>query len=372
MTDIDEIALENYLIEIHPGDDTLWITFDHTSLSNDTAEGRSGWAAAELVKHGWSVLAVKAHADDWYLKPDIAAFFQSARFAELRAGKRRVILCGLSMGGFGALACSTLVPGSVVLAISPQTTLDPEKVPWETRFDYVLGEDWTGPWGDIEDLAPAHSEAYVLYSPLDTFDGSHVDRLNAFGPITPLRLLGDAHLPGGVLTDTALFKDIVQAIGAGPMTQAEFDALCDNHGDSAAYHYDLAQVATDQATRDAALDRCVALAVPEQRDFYAQRAASLRMRTAAQDQDLVGALVALDDLRECKAWPHKVTLKLMALRFLLRVEAHEDAELVLEEINQDHPQGHPKLADLARRIERLEALEEAVDRPVGDGIREAG
>ncbi len=357
-----EYDIGPYLIEHHPGGDVLWITFDHAGLPKHQAESRVGWGVQALVPRGWEVLSVKARRADWFTQPQLAAFFRSNKFRRMVADKRRIILYGLSMGGFAALAYSTLIPGSVVFAISPQTTLHPDKVPWEKRFDYALGEDWSGPFGDVADLTPAQAEAYVLYSPLNKFDGPHVDRIAAFQPQTLLPLTGNAHVPGGMLQESGLLKKLVAAIADGPLTRATFDEMCGDLEDSAAYHYYAAQQAEDAETRDTEILRCLACASASRRDFYLQRCSGMRMRSAARAGDLDAVRESLDVLRKCQAWASSIKLKLMALRFLLRVEDHENAILVLEETSQDHPDGHPKLADLVDRVARLTALADAVGR----------
>lgn len=357
------IALDNYLLDHVPGDQTLWITFDHAGLPKHKAENRLGWGVHELAKHGWSVLSIKARAPDWFLKPDLVRFFDSPAFADIARDKIRVIFYGLSMGGFGALAYSTFVPGSVVLAISPQTTLDPAKVPWEKRFDFALGEDWTGPLGDINSLTPAHAEAYVIYCPANKFDGPHMERLTRFGPITQLPLIGNAHTPGGLLMEGGLLKAIVRAVGAGPMDPGILDQMHHKLDGSAAYHFFTACNAEDPATRAAEFARCLDLAAPSRREFYRQRILSFQMRLAAKARDPQATEAHYKALRKCGGWRDAITLKLMALRYLLRAHSLDRAEALLAEIAKRHPEGHPKLADLQRQFDEA--------RLMADGLADA-
>lgn len=353
------IRLENYLLDDLPGDETLWITFDHAGLPKHPAEKRLGWAVPELCRHGWSVLAIKARAADWFLKPDLAAFFRSPEFKKITEGKKRIILYGLSMGGFGAFVYSSIIDGSVVLAISPQTTLDPAKVPWEKRFGYALGEDWTGPFGDVNGLTPAHAEAYVVYCPANKFDGPHMERLDRFGPITHLPLIGNAHVPGGMLMESGLLKEIVHAVGAGPMSADFFDEKQEMFEKSASYHYFIGCNTEDPVARGEAMTRCLERASSRRTEFYRQRIAGFMMRAAAKADDRIDALRHYKELRRCAAWRGSVTLKLMAARYLLRVQAVDVARELLAEIAKRHPEGHRKLADLHRRFDEV-ALE--VDR----------
>lgn len=36
----------------------------------------------------------------------------------------------------------------MVIALDPQSTMDPRVVPWETRFAEARRQDWTGPFAD--------------------------------------------------------------------------------------------------------------------------------------------------------------------------------------------------------------------------------
>ena len=342
----------NYLLEHYPGDDILWITFDHAGLPEKIdAEARIGWAAPELIRHGWSVLAVKARKRDWFLKPDMAAFFRSDRFREIAEGKTRIILYGLSMGGFAALGYSSLIPGSTFFAISPQTTLHPGKVPWEKRFDYAMGEDWESPFADIATLTPAHAEAFVLYSPLNKFDGPHVDRILDFQPLTLLGLRGNAHVPGGMLKESGVLKKIVQSLAAGTFSEQVFEGLREDLQASAAYHYYVAWESEDPQEREAALEKCMELAGELRFDFYRQRVAGLRLRRAAEDRDHEAAIAAYHQLRECPGWEITHKLKMMAARLLLRAGEYPTAREVITEIQDKHDAGDPKLLELVARCE---------------------
>ena len=359
----EAIDTGNYVLEHYPGNDVLWITFDHAGLPEKIAvEERFGWAAPELIRHGWTVLAVKARKRDWFLKPDMAEFFRSDRFREIAEGKRKIILYGLSMGGFAALAFSTLIPGSVVFAISPQTTLHPQKVPWEKRFDYALGEDWDGPFADIATLTPAHAEAYILYSPLNKFDGPHVERISGFQPTTLLGLHGNAHVPAGMLKESGVLKKIVLALADGSFSEAFFDSLQDDLEASAAYHYYLGWETEDPAEREAALEKCLELAGELRYDFYRQRVAGLRLRLAAVEKDRTAAIAAYRELRECPGWDVSHKLKMLSARKLLRAGEFPTAREVITEIQQKHDAGHPKLIQLVERCEEAEqAAQEAQD-----------
>lgn len=356
-----EIRTENYVLEHYEGDGVLWITFDHAGLPKHRADRRLGWAVPALTALGHSVLAVKAWRPDWFLGPDLAEFFRRPRFEAIRAGKRRVVLYGLSMGGFGALCYSTLVPGSTVVAISPQTTLHPGRVPWERRFDYARNEPWDGPFGDVDLLTPAHAEAYVIYSPRHRYDGLHIERISRFQPLTLLPLLGNAHVPGAMLQESGILKSIVRAVSAGAFSAEAFRAMESDLERSAAWHYYCGCDAENAAQRDASFARCLELAPAIRRDFYLQRIASARLRAAGKERDRGAAHDACRILRGLPGWDGSAQLKLVAARGLLRAGDASAARALVGEITARHPEGHPKLPQIMAEVERLEAAAAGVE-----------
>lgn len=349
------VPLPNYLIEYHRGDDVLWITFDHAGLPKHPANRRQGWGVPALTGAGHSVLAVKAWRTDWFLGPDMAAFFREPIFAAVRAGKTRVVLYGLSMGGFAAMAYSTLIPGSTVVAISPQTTLHPQRVPWERRFDYALGEDWDGPFGDIATLRPAHSQAFVLYSPGNRYDGQHVERIPGFQPLTRLPLPGNAHVPGGMMQESGILKRIVHAVSSGRFSAEMFARMQGLLERSAAYHFYAGSETKDPSEREDHFARCLKLASSERYDFYVQRIASKRLWLAVKTADLEAAHAACHALRSVPAWNDSVSLKVMAARSMARLGDSATARELITEIEAQHPEGHPKLPQILAMCDYIEA-----------------
>lgn len=55
-----------------------------------------------------------------------------------------VVFYGASMGGYGASVFSAAAPGSKVIMISPQATIDPKKVPWENRYPKAKNQPFDG------------------------------------------------------------------------------------------------------------------------------------------------------------------------------------------------------------------------------------
>ncbi len=94
------------------------MSFAHQTLSRD----RDGWGFRWLVRQGFNVLSVKPQANDWYRDESLRAVFRAFYRDRVFADFRRTVFYGGSMGGFAALAFSTVAPGAAVIAMNPQST----------------------------------------------------------------------------------------------------------------------------------------------------------------------------------------------------------------------------------------------------------
>ncbi|MCZ4353353.1 glycosyltransferase family 2 protein [Roseovarius aestuarii] len=156
--------------------DRLLVTFDNLSNVNDDSVLREPWAFKFAQDGGFSHLGVMAHVSDWYRDADLIARFKALAEAGFFDGYARVVFAGVSMGGYASLVFSSLVPGAHVVAINPQTTLDPDLVPWETRYENGRRQDWTLPLGDGAALTKGAGRINVFYDPYHALDQKHVER----------------------------------------------------------------------------------------------------------------------------------------------------------------------------------------------------
>lgn len=186
--------LPGYTLDLHRSDsDCLVVTFEAAGGVPDRSDRtRPGWAVSWLERQGFSILAVKALKADWYRKPELHAFLRTLQREGFFARFRRTVFYGSSMGGYAALAFSSLVPGSIVLAYSPQTSLHPALTPWDPRFKEARKEDWDGDFADAAACAEA-SRVIVVYDPLNLPDRMHVARLPVHN-LLPLRFPAGGHL----------------------------------------------------------------------------------------------------------------------------------------------------------------------------------
>ena len=170
-------SLRHSLMLIRRPSTRMLVTFDNLSNVGDTDPMREPWGFRLAQENGLSHLGVMAHVADWYRDAGLIARLTRLRDEGVFAGYDRVVFAGVSMGGYAALAFGSLVPGAHVIAINPQTTLDPDLVPWETRYETGRRQDWTLPLADAAALTADLGRVNLFYDPYHALDQKHIDRL---------------------------------------------------------------------------------------------------------------------------------------------------------------------------------------------------
>ena len=204
--------------------DVLLVSFDNLA-SIDEYEPPQPWLQARAAKAGFSILGLLASRRDWYRNEDAPALIAELRDAGLFAQFRRVVFVGASMGGFAALTLAALVPGAVVLAFSPQSTLAEDLVPFDRRYRFAARKwDWQTPAlrdaaVTVRDLA----EVWLVFDPLTTEDRQHVARLTAAGAqVRTLRAPLMGHRAIRQLKTLGLLQQLIEDIGEGRLDRVAF------------------------------------------------------------------------------------------------------------------------------------------------------
>src|SRR5690606_2514683 len=130
----------------------------------------------------WSSLGILAYRPNWFRSDELYEHMQQLRSDGLFDSYLRVVFAGVSMGGYAACAFSSLAPGSTVIAFSPQSTLDPQVVGWDTRYPSGSRADWSGPFADAADELRTADEAWIIFDPNVPGDKRHAERLRASNP----------------------------------------------------------------------------------------------------------------------------------------------------------------------------------------------
>ncbi len=234
-----------------PRSDTLVVTFDNLDLAMGKREDRRPWGFSFIEKQGWSMLGVMANGWTWYRDPWVWDQFDHLRDSGFFAGFKRVVFYGASMGGYAAAAFSAACPGADVVAISPQSTLDKEIVPWETRYHTAWGRDYSGRYGDAAVVSAAAAKVILIYDPYEPLDRGHAERFEAEN-VLRLRapLLG--HRLGSSLQQMGVLAPITMGALNGTLSAVDFYRLLRARKTSNRYQKELFRRALDRGRPDLA------------------------------------------------------------------------------------------------------------------------
>lgn len=152
----------------------LQVTFDYFGYDGASKEMPLSYGQKFAEDNGWSILGVISKRHIWFREEALHDIFDYLKESGFFSQFSRCVFLGASKGGYGALAFSSAAPGSVVVAVEPQSTLDKKIVPWETR--YPIG-DWKGRYVDGSNCPKSASAVYVFYDKFYDLDRRHAERL---------------------------------------------------------------------------------------------------------------------------------------------------------------------------------------------------
>ncbi|MFD2740043.1 glycosyltransferase family 2 protein [Sulfitobacter aestuarii] len=216
-----EKNLRHSLLFTRRQSDRLLVTFDNLSNVNDTAPGRDPWAFKFARDNCHSHLGVMAHVSDWYRDAALIRRFEVLAEEGFFEGYERVLFAGVSMGAYAALAFSSLVPGAHVVAINPQSTLDPALVPWETRYENGRRQDWSLPLGDGAALSAGAERVNIFYDPYHALDQKHVDRFSGDN-LRIFRCRHSSHKTAVFLRKIGVLKEVMNRALTDELTPEDF------------------------------------------------------------------------------------------------------------------------------------------------------
>ncbi|SFL90646.1 phosphoadenosine phosphosulfate reductase [Shimia aestuarii] len=209
------------LIEDKP---ILLITFETMQSIQDRGDTGQplGW---ELVRElGWSHLCLLSDGDTWFRDPAVYAYFDRLSDDGFFEDFDRIVVYGAGSCGYAAAAFSAAAPGSTVVALQPQATLDPDLAGWDRRFPEARRLSFTDRYGYAPDMLDAAEDAFVIHDPRQDLDAMHAAlfaRENVTRLATPF--LGD-DIEADLLEMQILFRILAKA-GAGKLTPHAFHRL---------------------------------------------------------------------------------------------------------------------------------------------------
>ncbi|WP_233270484.1 glycosyltransferase family 2 protein [Chachezhania sediminis] len=223
-----------------PGSRKLVVTFDNLHVVR-TEEQRWPWGHEFLSEGlGASVLGVMASQRNWFRHGFVHDAFDALRDQQFFSQFDEVLFYGASMGGFAALTYSRCAPGARVLAIAPQSTLDPTRMPDDTRWGWTQKLDWTDRYGDAADPGTLdHARDVVVISdPYFAPDSAQTERLA--GPaLRHLRMPFFGHQLPNAFVQMNILKPILKNMLDGTLDDAHFYRLMRARRDLPRYQHDL-------------------------------------------------------------------------------------------------------------------------------------
>jgi len=192
------------------------VTFD--SYHEPHGLDRPGFGEAFFQSEGITALHVMSHGNDWFQTSEIQAVIQKIRAAS--AGAERLLAYGSSMGGYAALRFAGPVGAHAALALSPQYSLDPRKVPFETRW--AADQRRIRFHEEIDGRIAGGPRMILAYDPMIEADRRHAELFAAATPVELLPLPRAGHPVGGFLNDIRLLRTLVFDALDGSLDTAAF------------------------------------------------------------------------------------------------------------------------------------------------------
>lgn len=152
---------------------TLLVTFETTTRIME-ADGDGlpyGWSLAD--KYGWSQLCILADERTWFRDHHVIGYFDRLVDEAYFEDFDRVVFFGAGDCGYGAAAFSVTAPGSTVVLLQPQATLDARDVPWDDRYRNDRRRFLGDRYAYAPDMVDAAEQVFVLYDPEQDLDASH-------------------------------------------------------------------------------------------------------------------------------------------------------------------------------------------------------
>jgi hypothetical protein len=174
-------------------------------------------------RHGWSQLCLMAERETWFRDPRVYAYFDRLVDDGFFEDFDRVIFYGAEMCGYAAAAFSVAAPGSTVILVQPQATLDPRVTGWDDRFRNRRRLAFNDRYGYAPEMIDGADHAYILFDPNETFDAIHAALFHRpHVTLIPCRNFGDQI--GDDIRHIGLLESVLDRCAAGDLTPGDFYA----------------------------------------------------------------------------------------------------------------------------------------------------
>jgi hypothetical protein len=196
------------------GGDFTVVGFDH--LHPVPSRDKVSTAAAFFGRHGIDFVGIQPARNDWFQDDEILDAIDAIRDAT--EGARRVGF-GASMGGFGAIAFAEDLGFASVVALAPQYSIQPERVPFERRFrEHLPGIAFRH--DKIDRIAPIRA-GYVMFDPAH-IDREHYRLIARRHRLRPVPVYFTGHDAGQFLARAGMFGRVLLSLIEGRFRPAAY------------------------------------------------------------------------------------------------------------------------------------------------------
>ena len=195
------------------------------------------------------MLGVLAGGWTWYREKWVSDQFDKLKKEGFFKQFDRVVFYGASMGGYAACTFSAAAPGCDIVAISQQSTVDKDIVPWESRYKVVWDRDFSGKYSDAAKVSKKANKVSILYDPYEPLEAQHAARFTGKN-VQHLRtpLLG--HRLGSSLNQMGILSPIILGALDGSLTSEEYYKFLRTRKTSPHYQRELFKKAADKGHKD--------------------------------------------------------------------------------------------------------------------------
>lgn len=290
----------NHRLQYQAAGGTLVVAFDDAARSREMPfAARPTWGEKFYRAEGHSLLGVIARSNDWFRCQELIDGLKSLQECGFFSQFEKVVMTGASMGGFAAGAFAGLSPGCIVIAMSPQATRDPRKVPWESRFPNGKIQNWNLSYNDAAIGAKSAARTYIFFDSLNRQDLRHAKMFERAGNADLMPIPAGGHGVPPILVQMGLIKDVTRDAIAGTLSREAFFTAMRRRKQTPRYYRILTREALYRGHNAAAIRVCdIAIKKFPNGDFLETKAIAL----AAAGRPIL-ALQAMDEARkQLLAW----------------------------------------------------------------------
>ena len=205
--------------------DVLLVSFETMFGIRSGSEHGTPIAFDICERRNWSHMSLIAKHQSWFRDESVYGFFDRLIDYGYFDQFDKVLFYGAGMCGYAAAAFSVAAPGSTVLMVAPQATLERRRAGWDDRFPSARRLDFSTRYAYAPDMLDAADTAYLVYDPGEIEDAMHASLFNASN-VYPVRFRrGGAGAIEADLKSMSLISQICEASVRGELSVGRLSKL---------------------------------------------------------------------------------------------------------------------------------------------------